>query len=383
MSKKASDFIFDERSRDILLAIVKLHIATGEAVGSRTLSKNSKQTLSAATIRNIMADLEEAGYLSQPHPSAGRIPTDKGYRYYVDNLIRGARVSRLDEEFIHRSLLTDPELTRENLLERTSHLLSQISHHVGIVLSPRFSQDIIQHIEFIRLSEGRILVIVVSRTGIVHDCVVRLDEDLSQDELNRTSRYLSENFKNCSLGAIREELLVRMTEEKALYDRLLKNAILLCTQTIDHDAEQADVYVDGTVNMLNQPDFVDLDRMRALFRMFEEKGRLVKILNKCLAMVPDGGIAIQIGAENQLPGMRDCTIITSPYSFSNQVIGGISIVGPTRMHYTRVISIVSYVSQLFNQLLNEEGPFEIRQDGSIHLIDQKLKPTPFALPIPE
>ncbi|HND22281.1 MAG TPA: heat-inducible transcriptional repressor HrcA, partial [Acidobacteriota bacterium] len=200
MSKKAPEFVFDERTRDILLSIVKLHIATGEAVGSRTLSKNSKQILSAATIRNIMADLEEAGYLSQPHPSAGRIPTDKGYRYYVDNLIRGARVSRSDEEFIHRSLLTDPELTRENLLERTSHLLSQISHHVGIVLSPRFSQDIIQHIEFIRLSEGRILVIVVSRTGIVHDCVVRLDEDLSQDELNRTSRYLSENFKNCSLG---------------------------------------------------------------------------------------------------------------------------------------------------------------------------------------
>ncbi|HNJ40385.1 MAG TPA: HrcA family transcriptional regulator, partial [Acidobacteriota bacterium] len=141
--------------------------------------------------------------------------------------------------------------------------------------------------------------------------------------------------------------------------------------------------VDGTVNMLNQPDFVDLDRMRALFRMFEEKGRLVKILNKCLSMVPDGGIAIQIGAENQLPGMRDCTIITSPYSFSNQVIGGISIVGPTRMHYTRVISIVSYVSQLFNQLLNEEGPFEIRPDGSLHLIDPKVKPAQFALPVPE
>ncbi|MBX7218679.1 MAG: heat-inducible transcriptional repressor HrcA [Blastocatellia bacterium] len=354
MTRKAPEFTFDERSRDILCTIVKMHIATGEPVGSRTLSKQSRFNLSAATIRNIMADLEEAGYLVQPHTSAGRIPSDKGYRYYVDNLIRGSRIARADEEFIRRSLLSDPEITQDNFMERTSHILSQISNNVGIVLSPRFSQDILQHIEFVRLSERRILVITVSRTGLVHDHLVRIDEDIPQDELDRTTRYLVENFKNHSLSGIREELLRRMSEEKMLYDRLLKNAILLCSQSLDGEEEQADVYVDGTVNMLGHNDFQDVDRMKALFKMFEEKGRLVKILNRCLTNVPEGGVAVHIGSETLSPNMRDCTIISSPYSYSNQVMGGISVVGPTRMEYTRIMNAVSFVAQLFNHVLNAE-----------------------------
>lgn len=373
MGKKNSEFVFDERSRDILLNIVKLHIADGEPVGSRTLSKQSRFKLSAATIRNIMADLEEAGFLAQPHTSAGRVPTDKGYRFYVDNLLRTSRVSRSDEELINRSLLFDPEVSPEHLMERASHLLSHISNSVGIVVSPSMAHDIIQHVEFVRLTDKRILVLTVSRTGMVHNRVVRTEEDIPQEELERTTRYVAEHFRNHSLSSIRDQLVLRMSEEKVLYDRLLKNAVLLCSQSLEAETGPASVFVDGTVNMLSRPDFQDLDRMKALFRMFEEKGRLVKIINQCLLTVPDGGISVHIGAENAFPGMRDCTIITSPYYYRNKLLGGIGVVGPTRMEYTRIMSIVGYMARLFNRVLNDQPIVGPHGEKSAFLIANPIR----------
>lgn len=355
MPRKRTAHELDGRSREILTAAIKLHIATGEPVGSRTLSKQLGQALSAATIRNVMADLEEAGYLAQPHTSAGRVPTDKGYRFYVDLLIDDfdARPSRSDEAFINRQLFSNPEVTQEHLMERASHLLSDLSTHVGVVLSPPLSQDILQHIEFVKLADRRILVITVSRAGLVRDFVVRLDEDLPQDELNRTARYIVENFAGRSLSTVRIELLRRMSEEKALYDRLLKNAILLCNRDLGTTGEDAAIYVDGTVNMLDSGDFTDTERMKAVFRMFEEKGRLVKILNQCLAAVGRGGVLVRIGTENATPGLRDVTIVTAPYSYRNQVMGSISVVGPTRMKYARIMRVVGYVARLFDQVLSD------------------------------
>jgi heat-inducible transcriptional repressor len=355
MGRKTVECALDKRNQEILTAIIKLHIATGEPVGSRTLSKQSGQTLSPASIRNIMADLEEAGYLAQPHASAGRVPTDKGYRFYVDTLISDfdARLPRSDEEIIHRSLFADADATQEGIMERASHLLSQISTHVGIVLSPPLAQDILQHIEFLRLADRRILVITVSRTGLVRDVIVRVDEDLTQDELNRTARYISETFKDHSLTTIRTELLRRMSEEKALYDRLLKNAILLCGQSLKDQSENTNVYVDGAVNMFNQADFADTERMKAIFRMFEEKGRLVKILNQCLTEA-HSGVVVHIGAESRVPGLRDCAIVTSPYLYRDQIMGSVSVVGPMRMKYARIMRIVSHVARLFEQSLNHQ-----------------------------
>ncbi len=356
MARKRTLRELDGRSRDILIAAIKLHIATGEPVGSRTLSKQLGQSLSAATIRNVMADLEEEGFLAQPHTSAGRIPTDRGYRFYVDSLIADfdGRPSRSDEVFINRQLFSNPEVTQDHLMERASHLLSDLSSHVGIVLSPPLSQDILQHIEFVKLADRRILVITVSRAGLVRDFVVRMDEELPQDELNRTARYIVENFGGRSLSVVRRDLLRRMSEEKALYDRLLKNAILLCNRDLGRTEEDAAIYVDGAVNMLDSGDFADTDRMKAIFRMFEEKGRLVKILNQCLAAAERGGVIVRIGAENPVPGLRDCTIVTAPYSYRNQVMGSISVVGPMRMKYARIMRVVGYVASLFDQVLSDQ-----------------------------
>ncbi len=355
-SKKTQEFVFDQRSREILLSIIKMYVDTGEPVGSRTLSKYSKEKLSAATIRNIMADLEDAGYLTHPHTSAGRIPTDKAYRFYVDSILRQVKISKSDESAIKHSLLESEVSSATQFMERTSHLLSQMSNNVGIVVSPAIVQDILQHIEFLKLADGRILVIMVSRSGLVRDRVIRVEGDFSQAELDKTARYVTDNFKGLSLFAIRAEILKRMSEEKVLYDRLLQNAILLCNQGLE-DEEQGKVYVDGTSTILTKPDFTDTERLRGLFRMYEEKGKLLKILNECLAESTSTGIGIRIGAENNIPSLRNCTIITSPYTYGNNptsVVGGVAVVGPTRMEYARMITVVNYIARLFEKVFSED-----------------------------
>jgi heat-inducible transcriptional repressor len=362
MGKRRAVHGLDERSHELLLTLVRLHIVTGEPIGSRTLSKQAGQTLSPASIRNIMADLEEQGYVTQPHTSAGRIPTDRGYRYYVDTLVADfdARPSRTDEEIIQRSLFSDPTVTGEDVLARASHVLSNLSSHVGIVLSPPLSRDLLQHIEFIRLEARRVLVVAVSRTGLVRNFVVRLDEDLSPGELERTANYVVENFAGRSLADIRVELLRRMSEEKHLYDRLLRNALVLCNRDLGNGATESDVYVDGTVNMLDAPEFADAARMRAIFRMFEEKGRLVKIINACLAQAETArGIVVQIGMEHHVPGLRDCAIVTAPYHYRHDSVGSFTVVGPMRMKYGRVMRLVGYMAKMFDQLLNDapSSPF--------------------------
>src|SRR5262245_33047691 len=217
---------FDDRKRDILAAIVKDHIATGQPVGSFALAKQSRENLSSATIRNICAELEDEGYLTHPHTSAGRLPTDKGYRFYVDNL-GSAKLSRADAARIREGLLDEESLANpDTLMERTSLLLSRLSDNVGIVISPSSTRDVVHHIEFVRLPDARILVITVSSAGRVQDRVIRMDAEFSQDELNTTSRYLVENFQGRTLAEIRDELLLRMSAEKALYDQFLRNAVL-------------------------------------------------------------------------------------------------------------------------------------------------------------
>ena len=220
--------ILDHRSREMLTLLIRAHIATGEPVGSRTISRLTREGLSAATVRNIISDLEDAGYLHQPHTSAGRVPTDKGYRFFVDEVIEQTKLSQTMATAIRQAMLRDELPSADQLMSRASQLLSSLCESVGIVISPNPANEIIKHIEFVRLSDGRILVIAATRTGLVQDRLVRVNELFTQDELDRTARYVNANYNGLTLPGIREELLRRMKEEKALYDRLLQNAILLC-----------------------------------------------------------------------------------------------------------------------------------------------------------
>lgn len=351
MAKK-SGFQFDDRKKEIFAAIVRRHIATGQPVGSFALAKLSSEGLSSATIRNICAELEDEGYLTHPHTSAGRVPTDKGYRYYVDNLMSAMKVSRADAARINERLLDEESLfSPQKLMERTSRLLSQLSDNVGIVVPPSVTQDILHHVEFVKLPDLRILVLTVSSTGRVQDRVIRVDMDFSQDELNSTGRYLVENFRGWSLAAIRDELLRRMTEEKALYDRLLRNAVLLCGQGLQ-EGDKPDVFIEGASNILAKPDFTDSERMRAIFRMFEQKSRIVKILNECIQNAQREAVGVRIGSENHVLDLRDCAVIATPCFYAgNTAVGSIGVMGPTRIEYDRLISIVDYIAKLFERVL--------------------------------
>jgi heat-inducible transcriptional repressor len=350
MINKGKD-ILDERNQEMLTLLIKTHIATGEPVGSRTIARLTSEGLSPATVRNIISDLEEAGYLEQPHTSAGRIPSDKGYRFYVDHILEQTQLSQLDETVIQRGMLVAQWPSADHLMSRASHLLSHFSESVGIVISPSISHDIIRHIDFVRLSDGRILVITVSRAGIVQDRLVRIDEDLTQDELNRTANYVNTNFSGMSMPEIRLELIKLLSEEKALYNRLLQTAAMLCKLGLDDtDENDAEVFVEGASNIVTKPDFADTEHMRELLRIFEEKSRLIKILNEC---VSQQAVTIRIGAENSLPSLRGCAVITSFYSYGDRVVGSLGVVGPVRMEYQRTIGVVAYVARLLEQALTD------------------------------
>jgi heat-inducible transcriptional repressor len=307
-----------------------------------------------------MGQLEDAGLVEQPHTSAGRIPTDRGYRFYVDNMLGEAQLSKTDLATIN-SFLKDLQKhaggTPDRLLEKVSHVLSALTKNVGIVISPSLADNRLQHIEFLQLADNRILVVMVSAPNIVHNKIIRVDEHLTQEELEQTARYLNIEFSGKSLLAIRAEIVEMMREEKALYDKLLRNAILLCNSSLEGDeATTAEVYVDGASNILARPDFADAERMRELFRTFEEKSRLVKILNECVSrdQPNPGDVRVIIGREHAAPSMQNCALITAPYWLGNETTGTLGVVGPMRIEYARMMAVVNYMARHIEQLLREE-----------------------------
>ncbi|MFN0120193.1 MAG: heat-inducible transcriptional repressor HrcA [Blastocatellia bacterium] len=354
MRQAQSSDILDERSREMLALLVDMHVSTGEPVGSRTISRLSREGLSAATVRNVMSDLELAGYLEQPHTSAGRVPTTKCYRFYVDHIVADSPLTEPEEGLLRTWMLGQGANNPDRLMAKASHLLSQFSDNVGIVVAPSLSRDLIRHIEFMRLNDGRVLVITVSRTGLVKDRMIRMEDPLSQEDLNQTARYVNDNFSGMSLAAIRAELLRQLSEEKALYDNLLNNAVRIWEQGFQQDDDDADteVFVEGAGNIVTKPDFADLELMRELFRMFEEKGRLVRILNECLQTPVDSPVHIRIGGENSHPALHGCTVISSSWTYGEHMRGNLAVVGPMRMHYARMINVVDYIARLLESALS-------------------------------
>ena len=339
----------DERPREILKLIIRSYVNSGEPVGSRTLAKSIDWRLSPATIRNIMADLEEDGYLEQPHASAGRIPSERGYRFYVNHLTDSSKVSKSDERYINR-LLAETD-TPEELMSCASLILSTISKNVGLVIAPPMGATILKHIEFVDLGEGKILVVFVSTTGLLQRKLIRVGERYSQEELDKAGRYLVEKFSGKTLTEIRNELLRLMQFERSLFDGMLA-LLQTWSETLREEESSDSIYLQGTSNILNQPEFADVERMRMLFQMFEEKERLVKILNECISNSPAEGVTISIGSELGVPDMRDFTLIASSYASNDRTPGFLGIIGPTRMEYERGISLVAYLGRLVGEMIN-------------------------------
>lgn len=351
---------FSNRARGVLLAVIKDYIHTAEPVGSRTVAERYTFDLSPATIRNIMAELEEEGYLRQPHQSAGRMPTDKGFRFYVDSLLKVRELPKGERERIKGRY---KDIDRfEDIMKETTHVLSILSRCMGLVLAPRFDNIIIKHIEFIRLGYRQILILLVSTTGMVHTKVIHADEDIGQPDLEGMSVYLRGMAIGLTLRGLRAKVLEEMKGEKALYDHLMAKALQMSEEVLRED-DDGDVYVEGRVNILNQPEFQnDVEKMKALFKAFEEKGTLVRLLDKGLSAE---GVQIYIGEDIEFNEVKGCSLVTAPYGGRGYTLGTIGVIGPVRMDYSRIIPLVDWTARLLGDVLATRG-LEARIGGEMH-----------------
>ena len=338
------------REREILLALVRQFIETGAAVGSKTLVEKLPEAPSSATIRNVMANLESLGYLSQPHVSAGRVPTDKAYRYYVDRAMSSWRLAPATQAYIHERLRAEGGAL-EHMMSSASRVLSEVSHNVGLALAPAFEEKVLEHIQFVLLPDRRILVVIVSKPDLVETKAVRLEENFSQQELDRTADFVNAEFRGWSLGAIRLEIFKRMEEEKILADRLLNNVATLFMWSALNSEAPGSLFVDGTAKMLDHVEFDDICKIKELLETFEEKVKLVKILSACLN-TGEAGVRILIGRENSEGRMHNCTLVVAPLHYRDCTVGALGVVGPMRMEYDRAISTVDYIAHLCSRLLS-------------------------------
>jgi heat-inducible transcriptional repressor len=347
MSTGTNTQALDERSKGVLQSVIQIHIATGEPVGSEAVCRVLNRSMSPATIRAIMADLERGGYLDHPHTSAGRMPTDEGYRVYVNGLMREEPLTPGDAAAIDQSLRAG---SPSQVLVSASQILSRLSHNIGFVLAPDIAQTSFMHIDLVRLAPPRILVVMVSRSGIVTHRVIEIGEPLAQDELQTCANYLNAHFTGMNLIAIRGRLLEMMREEKALYDSLLKQVISVAEQAFAPEESGASVYLDGASNIVGRPEFEDIEKMRALFKTFEEKGRLVKILNECMH---GEGIRILIGHENPDPDLHGVSVIATSAPVGGETGWGLGVLGSTRMEYPRIVAIVDHMARSIGRALTD------------------------------
>jgi len=339
--------LLSERSKNILRAAVSEYISVGEPVGSRTISKKYNVDLSPASIRNVMADLEEMEFLYQPHTSAGRIPTDKGLRYFVDYIIELRKLTKHEKERIDcRYQPLNFEII--DIMKETSSLLSTFSRCAGLVLSPKFDNVILKHIEFLKLKKNQILTIFVSNAGIVHNKIIEIEEELTQDQLYKFTRYLNELLTDLNLEEVREKIVNEMKKEKNMYDWMMSRALKLSEEIFRSSIEDV-IYIDGTFNVFECPEFCDVEKMKTIFRAFEEKSILIKLLDQ--AMEGDG-IQIFIGAENQFEEVHECSIVASPYTCKNSTVGTLGVIGPIRMNYFDIIPIVEYTAKAVSKLMD-------------------------------
>ncbi|MCM2254823.1 MAG: heat-inducible transcriptional repressor HrcA [Vicinamibacteria bacterium] len=340
----------DERRSEVLKTLIQLHVATGEPVGSESLSRVLSRRLSPATLRNIMADLERLGLLDHPHTSAGRIPTDEGYRTYVDSLMTQRPLAASEASAIDVAL-RGADGSPTQAFENVSQLLSRLTQNVGFVLLPDLERTRLHRIDFLPLSGPRALAVLVSRNGVVTNKVIDLGQEIPAHELTACANYLNAHFPGKPLSNIRAELLKRMHEEKSLYDTLLQRVIALGERVFtDGPADSGDVIVGGAAHMFDRVELKDLDRMKSLFKTFEEKNRLVRLLNGCLS---GDGLQIVIGHENPEPAMHDLSLVAASSTVGGEDGWAVGVLGTTRMEYARAVALVDHVARAMRRLAEE------------------------------
>ncbi len=334
------------RQHTLLLAAVQEFITTAEPVGSQQLVAHHQLGVRAAMVRNLMAELEEAGYLVQPHTSAGRIPTDKGFRYYVDHLMVQPRIGFEDRSQIEL-YYSAPSGDIHEVIRDTSHLLSLMTGQAALVMAPRLEAVMLERVQFVRLREREVLAVFVAVAGGVQNRFVQTDADHSQVELDRMAGYLNESLRGRTLEQARKWIEDRLKEDRAKYDRFMHTALIL-GGTIAGGSTAAELYVDGSSKALDQPEFADPNRLRELLRALDDRTALLELLEQSVSLP---GPMISIGSENFDARLSGFSVVAAAYASGSMPLGSLAVVGPVRMDYDRVIPLVSYTAKALSRVL--------------------------------
>ena len=339
-----------ERAQHLFRVLVERYIGDGQPVGSRTLSRDSGLDLSPATVRNVMADLEEIGLLRSPHVSAGRVPTVQGYRFFVDSLLKVAPVGDGQLEHLRSQLEVKGE--RESLMNAATSLISEMTHMAGIVTLPRQERLILRHVEFLALSPERVLVVLVVNGSDVQNRIIHPGRPYSQAVLQQVGNYLNEVCAGKDLREVRESLLAELKEHRSSLDALMFTAIEMADKAfVREPGDEEALLVSGQTNLMEYGELADMEKLRHLFEAFREKTELLHILDQCLRA---DGLRIFIGEESGYEVLDGCSVITTPYEREGEVLGVLGVIGPTRMAYDRVIPIVDVTARLLGAALNQQ-----------------------------
>ena len=339
--------VLDDRGAQVLRLVVEDYIETAEPVGSRTISKRMSQALSPATIRNIMADLEETGFLCQPHTSAGRIPTGAGFRYYVNYLLARQQLARSDRDLLHQ-VGEGGGTGADDVVRNASRLLSTLSRHACVVVVSRFSHQALRSISLLRAASDKILLVAVLQGGWVQHRLIEDEPGLTTDELEKINAYLNDMAVGLTLPQLRVKIMKEMRREKARYDSLMRRALVLGSKAIA-DSHPGEVYIEGRTNILEQPEFVeDVQKLKRILHAFEEKGTILRLLDSALE---SDAIQVSIGSENPVEELPEISVVSSGYHQGESAMGSIGLIGPVRMDYSRVIPLVEYTARLLSSIL--------------------------------
>jgi heat-inducible transcriptional repressor len=337
-----------ERKQQILRAVVINYIKTAEPVGSRTVARSYRMGLSSATIRNEMADLEELGYLVQPHTSAGRIPSQLGYRYYVDNLMSLEDLSDDDELALSTSLSTEKMREIEQIILNSAKVLSSATNQTSLIMGPQFRKSAFRQMRIVPLDENRGLVVLITDTGFIKNKVIDMKQQLSQAELHQVVTYLNQKLSGLTIDQVTTSLINELKRDLFRRLEILEQAFILLEESLKEE-KQIRVFLGGTTNILNQPEFKDVDKIRRMLNLFEQEPLLFKILEESSN---DNDITIRIGGENEFIDIQECTLITGTYKIHDKTIGTLGVLGPTRMDYSRVVSVMRRLVDHLNQSLS-------------------------------
>ena len=316
-----------KRNQQILADIVRAYVETGEPVSSRSIARMQPETLSPATVRNVMADLEDEGFLFQPHTSAGRVPTAAAYRFFVEEVAAQGSASPADIEWIRTELQSAQ--TPEALLERASHVLATVSRGLGIIISPPLAQTAVEHLRFLLLPDGRVLVVLVGKGGMTRDKVIRPERPFAQEELDRISDYLNRHYSGWTLEAIRAELRGQVERDRERYGQLAGGALLLCDPSLLNEDASRRVYVEGAAQIATAEGFANQDALRELLAAIEERGRLVALLTRFLE-APEP-VHVELGVTGMTEAGKHLALVSAPFSPQQHVQGTVGILGPMRM----------------------------------------------------